>query len=412
MEKVVQIQLSVESGARSAIRLQNAFIKIGVQSKIISLYTGAQGIPNIKYLGKKSRLIARIDAKFQSFLLRKRNKIFGLFSYPLLGTDISELQEVKEADFIYIHWALNGFLNFNSIEKIARLNKPVIVVMHDMWNISGGCHYSFTCEKFKTGCYSCQVFPEAKQNDLSAKEFRKKIKLYSRHNNLFFVSPSKWLYGLAKEAVLTKAKPVYYIPNVLDNTLFKPFDKKVAKKIFNIGETETVIAFGAVSVSSPYKGWEYLSQALQLLYKDDNYKNSTVLIFGSGQNKETADAIPFKTKFMGYLNDEYSTMLIYNAADVFIVPSLADNQPTTVQESLCCGTPVVGFNVGGVPDMIQHKANGYLAEYKNAQDVCKGIKYCLENKLEGYMLPDFDPAIVVNKHLQLFKEIRAMNGTL
>jgi glycosyltransferase involved in cell wall biosynthesis len=406
MIKVVQIQYSPESGARSALRLQNAFLKANVQSQIVSLQTGATQISNVKYLGKKQRLIARTDDKIQEYLLRKSIKEFGLFSYPVLGSDVSKLAELKTADVIYIHWALHGFLNFSSLQKITELKKPVIIVMHDMWNISGGCHYSFSCDKYKTGCHNCQMLAGNKENDLAASGFKKKMRLYAKFDNLFFISPSKWLYKCAKEAILTNNKPVYYIPNVLDNTLFKPFDKKIAKQILNIDSAQTVIAFGAVSVSSPYKGWSYLQEALQLLATDENYKNIIVLIFGSGYNKQIADNIPFKTKFMGYLGDEYSTMIVYNAADVFIVPSLADNQPTTVQESLCCGTPVVGFDVGGIPDMINHKENGYLAKYKDAEDVCNGVKYCLQFSLKGYMLPDFAPEVTIKKHLELISSIK------
>ncbi|WP_460559392.1 glycosyltransferase [Ferruginibacter profundus] len=399
----------MESAARSALRLQNAFAKNSVSSKIISLELSSASIPNVIYSGKSARLTAKIDQKIRKFFLKNMKKEFGLFSYPLLGSDVTNLPEIKDADVIYIHWVLNGFLNFRSFAKILALGKPVIFVMHDMWNISGGCHYSFTCDKYKTGCHSCQMFMEAKEQDLSAKEFKKKMKLYANNSNLYFVSPSKWLYNCAKEALLTKNKPVFYIPNALDNTLFKPFNKVTAKQILNIDTTETVIAFGAVSVSNPYKGWPYLQKALEILKQEEAYKNISVVIFGSGYSKEIADKIPFKIKFMGYLADEYSTMLVYNAADVFIVPSMADNQPTTVQESLCCGTPVVGFNVGGIPDMIRHKENGYLAQYKDAADIAEGVKYCLQNKVAGYMLPEFEPAVIMKKHSDLFDYIKNNN---
>lgn len=410
MIKVVQIQYSTESGGRAALRLQRAFIKAEVISSIVSLQPGVAGIPNIQYVSKTAKILSRVDAKVQAYLTKDTIKAFGLFSYPVFGTDISQIPEVTQADVIYIHWALNGFLNLKSIEQLAKLNKPIIVFMHDMWNISGGCHYSFECNKYETGCYNCQMFPGDKENDLSTKGFKKKLKLYSKFNNLYFVSPSKWLYDCAKKALLTKDKPLFYIPNVLDNTLFKPFDKNIAKKILNIDSNETVVAFGAVSVNSPYKGWPYLQKALELLKQDKNFENILVLIFGSGYNKQIADSIPFKIKFMGNLRDEYSTMFVYNAADVFIVPSLADNQPTTVQESLACGTPVIGFNIGGIPDMIEHKKNGYLAEYKNAEDVANGIKYCLQNKITGYMLGHFEPSITINKHLEMIAQISS--GTI
>ncbi len=411
MTKVVHIQYSMESAGRAALRLQKAFSNVNVESGIVSLQNSMQAVPDIKYLGIRARLICRIEDKIQAYLTRKVIKQMGSFSYPVLGTNVAKFEEVKNADIIYIHWALKGLLNFRSIKQIARLNKPVIIFLHDMWNITGGCHHSFTCEKYKTeGCNNCPMFPTDKKNDLSAKEFNKKVKLYSKYNNLYFVSPSRWLYTCAKESLLTKDKPVFYIPNILDNTIFKPADKTTAKQILNIDANETVIAFGAITVNSPYKGWAYLQKALELLSQDDSLKNISVLIFGTEYNKEIADSIAFKTRFMGYLKDEYSTALVYNAADVFIAPSLAEAFGYVVMEALSCGTPVVGFDVGGIPDMISHKENGYLAKYKDAKDVCNGIKFCLQNKIKGYLLPAIEPAETIKKHLALFDQIKNLNN--
>jgi glycosyltransferase involved in cell wall biosynthesis len=399
----------MESAGRAALRIQRALTPVNVTSDIVSLQHSTQGATNITYLGTKARMISKLEDRIQQYLTRKCNKQLGSFSYPVFGTDVTRLDVVKNADIIYIHWALKGMLNFSSIEKIAKLNKPVVIYLHDMWNITGGCHHSFSCEKYKTdGCSNCPMFPPGSSNGLAAKEFKKKLKLYSKYNNLHFVSPSKWLYNCAKESLLTKNKPVHYIPNILDDRLFKPTDKAVAKQILNIDPNETVIAFGAISVNSPYKGWAYLQKALELLKLDDSLKNISVLIFGSAYNKEIADAIPFKTKFMGYLLDEYSTAVVYNAADVFIAPSLAEAFGYVVMEALSCGTPVVGFNVGGIPDMISHKENGYLAKYKDAADVTEGIKYCLQNGIKGYLLTDIQPASTIKKHLELFNDVRRM----
>jgi glycosyltransferase involved in cell wall biosynthesis len=398
----------MESGGRAALRIQRAFDKVNVVSKIVSLQINTQYITNITYMSKMAKLKARLDNKLQDYLTRKSLKQWGLFSYPIFGTNIAELSELEEADVIYIHWALNGFLNFTSIRQIAQLNKPIIIFLHDMWPVTGGCHHSFTCDKYKTeGCNSCPIFPESKRNDLAAKEFKKKMHLYAQFQNLHFVSPSKWLYNCAKESLLTKNKPVYYIPNILDETLFKPIDKIVAKQALNINADETVIAFGAITVNSPYKGWVYLQKALENLSKDTDLTNILVLIFGSVYSKEIADAIPFKTKFMGFLKDEYSTTLIYNAADIFIAPSLAEAFGYVVMEALSCGTPVVGFNVGGIPDMIKHKENGYLANYKDAEDLTTGIKYCLKNKIKGYLPLEIDPRETIKKHISLIEKIQS-----
>ncbi len=396
----------MESAGRAALRLQKAFTSVNIESGIVSLQHSIQGGAGVRYLGAWARIVSKIEDKIQAYLTRKIDKRLGSFSYPVLGNNLAKLEEVKNADVIYIHWALKGMMNFRSMEQLARLNKPVVIFLHDMWNITGGCHHSFSCEKYKTeGCNNCPMFPADKKNDLSAKEFRKKMRLYSKYNNLFFVSPSKWLYDCAKESLLTKNKPVFYIPNILDKALFKPADKTVARQILNVDTGETVIAFGAITVNSPYKGWTYLQKALELLSKDDSLKNISVLIFGSAYNKEIANAIPFKTRFMGYLLDEYSTSLVYNASDVFIAPSLAEAFGYVVMEALSCGTPVVGFNVGGIPDMIRHKENGYLAKYKDADDVSEGIKFCLKNKIQGYLLPEIDPTLTVKRHVEMLDQL-------
>jgi glycosyltransferase involved in cell wall biosynthesis len=403
MLKVVHIQYSTQSAGGAALRLQKAFINAGIQSQIVSLQKDSPAVENVIYLGKKQRAIARINCRIQAWLNKKTPSQFGLFSHSLISNNIIKNEAVLQADVIYIHWVLNGFLSLKNLKQLAGLNKPVIFFMHDMWTISGGCHYSFECENYETDCKNCQMFEGKPKHSPASKDYNKKMKLYNSFANFYFVSPSRWLFNCSQQSLLTKSKPLFYIPNVLDTGVFKHYDKSTARKLLNLAESEIIIAFGAVSVTSPYKGWAYLAEALKLLKQDAMLNKISVLIFGSGYNKEVDDAIPFKKRFMGYLCDEYSTALIYNAADVLIVPSLADNQPTIVQESLSCGTPVVGFNTGGIPDMIEHKKNGYLAIYKNVPDIVEGIKYCIENKIEGYMLPEFEPALTVEKHKQLFK---------
>lgn len=403
--KVVQVQIFTESSGKAALRLHQAFLKNGVDSTIISLKHQINDDDKTVQKGRISRIIAWLDNKLQKFINRNTLKEFGLFSYPVLGSDISKMKAVKEADFIYIHWVLGGFLNLTNIEQLAKLGKPILFFMHDMWGITGGCHHSFSCEKYKSGCYNCHMFPEHQMHDLSFSQFNTKLKLYSKYNNFFYISPSKWLYNCTKESALTKNKSVFYIPNILNTSLFKPIEKSIAKQIFNIDPHKKVLAFGAISINSPYKGISFLKQALKILSEEGDCNDYVILIFGSGYKKEIADEIPFKTMFLGYLEDKYSTMLVYNAADVFIASSLADNLPTTILESLSCGTPAVAFDVGGIPDLVKHKENGYLAKYKDAYDLSAGIRYCLQNNIKGYSLPDFEPTIVLNKHFELFEQL-------
>jgi len=403
--KVVHIQKSVLSTGRAPLRLHNALIEENIDSSILSMEYDVNLTEKITETGKTPRLKAKIDNYLQLFITRNNDGRYGLFSFPLLGTDVSGMDLIRNADIIYIHWVQGGFLNFSNYRQIAKLGKPVIFFMHDMWAITGGCHHSFNCEKYMTECCECQVFNQKGTIDWPNKEFHSKKKIYSEFDNIYFISPSKWLFNCATRSALVRGKPLYHIPNIIDNNLFKPVGREFARRTLNLNEDSKIIAFGAFSVSSAYKGWPELLKALKILSATYQKDEITILIFGSGQNNEISGTVPFRTRFMGFLKDEYSTVLVYNAADVFVTPSLADKLPTTVLECLACGTPVAGFNVGGIPDMISHLENGYLAKYRDPEDLANGIRYLLEGKVKGKLLPEFAKNVLVRKHIDLINSI-------
>jgi len=174
---------------------------------------------------------------------------------------------------------------------------------------------------------------------------------------------------------------VNVIPNVLDKNIFKHIGQNIARDILNLDKEKKYILFGAMnSTSDPRKGWDYLKKSLQKI--DEKYsdlKNEVeLLVFGSSYS-EDVEKLPFNVKFLGRFSDEIALSLIYNSADLFAAPSLEDNLPNTVLESLHCGTPVAAFDIGGMPDMIEHKNNGYLAELKNPTDLAEGILWSLNN---------------------------------
>lgn len=405
MIKVLHLQKHLPSSGNAAYRLHTAMLKNGIDSKMLSLTSEILEGNVVENLDRKASAIALINEKCEHFITKHSDPKFGLFSFPLFGNDISSHEMVLQAEVIYIHWAIGGFLNFNSIRKIASLNKPVIFFMHDMWTLTGGCHHSFDCVKYKVHCNNCPMFPGEKIKDVSYKGFRKKNSTFSKFNNLYFIAPSKWLFNCASESNLLKNKPTYYIPNILDTSTFKPFEKKVAREILNIDSDAKVMAFGASSINNPYKGWSYLKESLQLLFNQTQIKNIIVIIFGEGNKEQIKNDIKFPIKFVGKLKDDYSLALIYNAADVFIAPSVADNLPTTIMESLACATPVIAFNVGGIPDMVIHKKNGYLAKYKDSKDLAAGIEECLKTEVKGFLPEDLSTDKTILKHLELFKNL-------
>lgn len=407
MTKTAHIVYSPESSGRAALRIHRAFLEDGIDSVILSLHQSSLQNEKIKYLGRKPIWHWKGEIRIQKLISRifKMKKQYGIFTYPVLGADLSQVEEIKQADVIYLHWVLWGLLNLKSIEKLAKTGKPIIFFMHDMWTITGGCHHSFECNKYTSHCGECQVFVKPGKKDLSYKGFNRKQRFFSKYNNLHFVAPSRWLYSCAKNSALTANKPVHYIPNIIDTQYFKPYDKKVAKQILNIGADEYVFAFGAISVDSPYKGWSYLRDALKIIKQQAATKEITVIVFGGGLAKDVESDIPFKIKYMGYVNDEVSMSLIYNATDVFIAPSLAEVFGYVIFEALCCGTPVVAFNTGGIPDLIKHEHNGYLAKYRDAEDLATGIRYCMENNITGKVLPELEKNQILAKHKELISQL-------
>jgi len=286
---------------------------------------------------------------------------------------------LKNTDVIIFHWIAGGFMSVGNMRSIASLGKPIIWKLSDMWAFTGGCHYAGSCEKYKSQCGACPQLGSSRSRDLSSWVFRRKKRAYSKLD-LHIVSPSVWLGGCARESALFSERPVHVIPNGLDTNVFKPIEKETARSIFNLPKDRKIILFGADGgTRDERKGFRYLVEAMDRLKSTADYRDCLLLIFGSGHTKG-GDSFPFETVFAGSLSDEVSMALIYSCADVFVLPSLEDNLPNTVMESMACGTPVVAFHIGGVPDMVEHMKNGYLAKFRDSEDLAHGIKWALENE--------------------------------
>lgn len=304
-----------------------------------------------------------------------RDNLFAV-SIAGTGTDISAMPLVKEADVIHLHWINSGFLSLKDIRKLLSLGKPVVWTMHDMWPCTGICHHARECEKFRTGCAGCPFlrFPGAK--DLSYKIFNKKKDL--SYDKITFVPCSHWLENRARQSMLLKQSEVCAIPNPLDVYFYRPLDKKHAKGIFGISVSKLTLLFGAAKISDPRKGYEYFFRALELLTKTyPEYNDKIELIIFGASCLQLPAGIPYRVHFVGYVNEPHKIVSLYNAADVYVIPSLEENLPNMVMEAMSCGTPVAGFNTGGIPEMIDHLQNGYVAEYKNSTDLMQGICWLL-----------------------------------
>jgi glycosyltransferase involved in cell wall biosynthesis len=298
------------------------------------------------------------------------------FSTAYFGTDISQHPLVREADVLHLHWINQGFLSHTNLQQLIQLGKPIVVTMHDVWYFTGGCHYTRECDHFMRSCGNCILIKHPHPNDISHKAWKVKAEMYS--DRMKFVACSNWLADLAKTSSLLDPNQVSCIPNPIDRSVFNRRDKLLSRKVFNLPEDKILILYVAVKVDNERKGYHYLSAALKTLFESNSpIKKDIEIVVMGGVDDPSLINFYFPTHFLGRLSNVDSIVSCYNAADLFIAPSLEDNLPNTIVESIACGTPVVAFNIGGIPDIIDHKQNGYLAAYKDTSDLINGIEWVL-----------------------------------
>lgn len=410
MLKVVHLQTLVSYQGNAPLRLHQAMLDHGIDSKILVYNTPKGASLNFfRYSGLLKQIKILTYSVFQKVLLKLKNPGTYLFSYPrFIGNKVHTKTLLKEADVIYLHWIVGGFLNFENLKGIFSLGKPVVFYLHDMWPITGGCHHSFTCNGYKANCEFCPIFKSENKISLASNEFRIKKSLYSKFKNLHFISPSKWLKDCAEASALVNGKKVFHVPNIINERLFKKVNKVTAKGILNFDPNTFIITFGSVGgINNKYKGWKYFKEALHLISEENEMCNLKVVIFGSDYDKETEKSLPFPVQFLGSINDEITMAVLNSASDLFVSPSLAESFGQTFLENIMCGTPVVGFDIGGVSEIIEHKSNGYLAKYKSSEDLAKGILFCYTNKLVFDRPTHYFSSHTVEKHVSV---IRLLTG--
>ena len=307
----------------------------------------------------------------------KREHLFEI-DIANCGTDITSLPEFKEADIIHLHWINQGMLSLKGIHKILQSGKPVVWTMHDIWPATAICHLTMDCRQFETQCQNCRLLPGGgSNNDLSARIWKRKQQMLEG-KRVTIVTCSQWLGGEAQKSGLLSQQYITTIPNPIDTHRYRPSDKKKARQALGLPLDGHIILFASQRATNPNKGMQYLIEACKLMASEhpDCRDNTSIAILG-GHAEEIAHLLPFPTHALGYVNDEQRIAIVYNAADVFVLPSLSENLPNTIMEAMACGVPSVGFRVGGIPEMIDHLSNGYVANYRDAADLAKGIHYVL-----------------------------------
>ena len=390
-------------GAGSMYRLHSNLRKAGIESKISC---------EIKTTGSSHVIV--IPARWQrtESLIRRVSSRLGLNDIHRVSSfKIKRNNAYLEADIVHLHGIHGGFFNYLALASLTK-SKPVVFTLRDMWCLTGHCAYSYDCERWKIGCGNCP-YPDADpliRRDATHIEWKLKEWVYSR-SKLVIVAPSKWLTEQAKLSLL-KRFPIYHIPNGVDTEAYQPLDPIQCRSLLGIPRGKKILMFGAINLKDSRKGNDLLIKALQCLPK--SLKAEIVLLVLGTKGEELAKDVHIQSIELGFVNNDRLKAICYSATDLFIHPTRADNCPLMLLESMACGTPMVSFRVGGVPDLGRPGITAYLAEPGNAKDLCKGIiqlledeplRYQMSKQCRAISLTEYPVELEVQRYIELYHQL-------
>lgn len=376
--RVLHINTSDRDGgaAIAAMRIHRGLRDMGTQSVFLAQRNLSGDVDVTFPKGKKNRIKMLFNSQFDP-LIRKlfhaeTNHPWSM-GYALFDV-LSPFLLDETFDVVHLHWINGGFLD---VAKLKQIKTPMVWLLHDSWAFTGGCHIPFDCVRYEAGCHDCPELDEHVRFDIARRVFQHKSKCYPK--SMHIVVPSRWLANAARSSALFSESDIRVIPNGLDIQRYRPMDRCVARDVLGVSQDCKLILFGAMSATSDWnKGFDLLSEALERLHDDVEFA-AQIIVFGSEKPSVPPD-FGMPTTYVGRLYDDIALTLLYNAADVMVIPSRSENFPNVCLESLASGTPVVAFAIGGLLDQIEHKRNGYLARPYDTEDLANGIRWILEDK--------------------------------
>lgn len=416
--KVLQVNTyDVEGGAaRAAYRIHRALIDHGIDSQMRVRYGRSDDV-QVKAgqppLSRTRRTLAHLQRRWVAHRRRAWHTADpGFHTFGEQGAGIVAELNNSDADILNLHW----FSNLLSVKDVGRLTKPIVWTLHDMWAFCGGEHYASDGEsaRFREGYLACNRPKHESGPDLNRHTWELKREQWSRQR-FHIVSPSNWLARCARESKLLRECRISVIPNPIDLTAWRPISKSLARHVLGLDPEAKIVLVGAEGgLRDPRKGGDLATAALALI-AGQKIRPDLVLVFGqSSATTGSNPGVSVPVKFMGRLYDDMSMVLAYNAADVMLIPSRQDNLPNTAVEAQACGTPVVAFNVGGIPDIVSHRETGWLAAPLDVAGLAAGITWVLEDGARAIALGSrarnmaverFSSARVAECYSRLYEEL-------
>jgi glycosyltransferase involved in cell wall biosynthesis len=327
----------------------------------------------------------------------------GIHSTSLVSSTWPQRLKTTDADLINLHWVNGEML---SIADIGQLPQPVVWTLHDMWAFCGAEHYTDD-QRWREGYWRHNRPGYEGGLDLNRWTWHRKRKHWRKPIQI--VTPSQWLADCVSKSALMGDWPVTVIPNPIDMDLWQPVDKGLARQLLHLPQDVPLLLFGAAGGNAdPRKGFDLLRAALEHLRGE--VAGLELAVFGQGKPKQPPD-LGFPVHYMGRMQDPLSLRVLYSAADAMVIPSRQDNLPNTGLEAHACGTPVIAFKVGGLPDIVDHLKTGYLAAPFDIEDLARGVQWVLAESDRSKVLGEaarqralnlWPPEVVSDLYCQLY----------
>lgn len=388
--KVVHLNTSDFGGAAmAAINLHIALLEQGVDSHLLTLNKtrndipqhaavdpfSLRGTPVLNRLRYKARRALEVTglAEDRSNTPANRNLRKGrggheLFTFPFSFFDVLEHPLLRAAEVVHLHWTGYGMVDHQRF--FGHCNKPIVWTLHDMNPFTAGSHHTDADLSFR---YGPDLSPQLKDPAKAERYWRYKhdaVKALPA-GRLTLVAPSHWLAAHARASAMFSGRACAVIPNGFNTAVFRPQDRRAARDAMGWPQDRRIVLFNAADADNPRKGMQLLIPALRKLHRP----NLQLVCVGGGAALLPEDMPAVAT---GYLTDPAAIARTFAAADLFVLPSLAENLPNTIAEAHLCGTPVAAFRVGGIPEQVDD-ANGRLAELHEPENLSEAIGNALDS---------------------------------
>lgn len=354
----------IGGGAIAASRLNDALCRNGMKARMLVRDKQTDAVTVAQTGNIWPKIAERLDVWMHNGFSRKR---LWLADTACCGVDILGTREYQEADVVHLHWVNQGMLSISTLERMVEEEKPLVWTLHDEWPFLGVCHYRGACQE--TECRRCPLM----RGGLPHRLLKRKHELLQRAN-ITLVGCSQWITDRAREAL--PGVRVQHINNCIPHALYHPIPQQEARRRWNLPQQAHILLFCSQKVTDQRKGMTYLLEALGQLHVEDLH----LVVVGAGASAIASLCPGISFTALGSVSPEQMPS-VYAAADVFVTPSLEDNLPNTIAESMSVGTPCVGFRTGGIPEMISHGQTGYVADQRDASDLAQGIEYVLAHPM-------------------------------